>query len=96
MADITTPAATAPLWLTPSTMKTVNRKLPMKASRNTSRRTRGVGGGSAAGRRSQCSMPAPPIPKRSQPSRNTGNTAASGLLRATQAPTTNMLAARLP
>ena len=44
---------------------------------------RGVMAGSCAGRRSQCSMARPPMPKRSQASRKTGIAAAIGLDSAT-------------
>ena len=78
-----TPAETAVVSLTPEIMNTVNRKLPRKDSKNTSPRVWRVSGGSSAGLRSQCAMATPPMPKRSQASRKTGNTTARGLVSAT-------------
>ena len=78
-----TPAETALVMLTPYSMQMENRKLPRNDSRNTSCRVCRVIGGSSAGLRSQCSMAKPPMPKRSQASRNTGSAAASGLDSAT-------------
>jgi len=49
MAAMVTPADKALVRLTPYTMHRVNRKLPRKASRNSSHRTCAVSGGSAAG-----------------------------------------------
>ena len=78
-----TPAETALVMLTPNSMQMENRKLPRNDSRNTSRLVCADIGASPAGLRSQCSMARPPMPKRSQASRNTGIAAASGLDRAT-------------
>eukprot|EP01035_Chromulina_nebulosa_P014024 gene14024-18565_t len=60
-------------------MQMVNRKLPRKDSRNSSRLVCGVSGGSLSGFLSQCSMAMPPMPKRIQANKSTGSTAASGL-----------------
>jgi hypothetical protein len=83
MAAMITPAETALVRLTPHSMHSENRKLPRKDSRNSRRRVRGVRGASVAGLRSQCSIARPPMPKRSQASRNTGIAAASGFDSAT-------------
>jgi hypothetical protein len=64
-------------------MQMENRKLPSKADRNKSLWVAGVHVASSAGRRSQCSMARAPMPKRSQASKKTGQTASSGLDRAT-------------
>ena len=78
-----TPADTALVMLTPNSMQIENRKLPRKDSRNTSLRVWAVMGASPNGLRSQCSMASPPMPKRSQASRNTGIAATKGLDSAT-------------
>ena len=80
---MTTPAATAPVRLTPATMHRVKRKLPISASKNNSPCVRRDRGASCAGAGSQCSMATAPMAKRSQASSSTGNTATSGLDRAT-------------
>ena len=54
-------------------------KLPRKLSQNSSRRSRADSGASPAGRFSQCSIASAAMPKRSQASRKTGNTATSSL-----------------
>ncbi len=78
-----TPADTALVMLTPYNMQIDNRKLPKGDSMKTSHLTCGVNGGSCAGARSQGDMASAAMPKRSQASRNTGNTATSGLDKAT-------------
>ena len=78
-----TPAETALVMLTPKSMQIENMKLPRKDSRKISLRVVGVIGASFAGLRSQCNMPNPPMPKRSQASRKTGRAATRGLDRAT-------------
>ena len=83
MDAMMTPADTALVRLTPNSMQIENRKFPRKDSRNTSFFVCAVMGASRAGLRSQCSMASPPMPKRSQASRNTGIAAASGLDSAT-------------
>jgi hypothetical protein len=78
MAAITTPAATADVSSTPYSMQIENRKLPRKLSQNSSRRSCGDSGASPGSRRrTQCAMATAAMPKRSQASRNTGNTATS-------------------
>jgi len=83
MEDMTTPAATAVVRLTPKSMQMENMKLPRKDSRNSSQRVLVVRGGSSAGLRSHEIMARPPMPKRSHASRNTGMTATSGFDSAT-------------
>jgi len=78
-----TPAETAEVSRMPPSMHSVKRKLPRKLSRNSSRWVRRFSGGSSAGRRSQCAMAMPPMPKRSHASSTTGSTASSGLDSAT-------------
>ena len=68
---------------TPNNMKMENRKLPRKDSRNSSRRVWLEISGSPAGFFSQFHMATPPMPKRNQASRNTGNTSTKGLDKAT-------------
>ena len=80
---MTTPADTALVRLTPYSMQIENRKLPRNDSRNSSSRVRPLSAGSPAGLRSHGSMASPPIPKRSQASRNTGIAPTSGLDSAT-------------
>ncbi len=83
MKDMITPADTALVMLTPVIMHSVKRKLPKNDSRKISTRLRADKGCSLAGLRSQRSMATPPMPKRSQPRRNTGSTTARGLVSAT-------------
>ncbi len=78
-----TPAATALVMLTPYNMQIEKRKLPRNDSKNTSCFVCCVMGASSAGFLSQCSMAAPPMPKRSHASRKTGKTATNGLDSAT-------------
>ena len=78
-----TPAATALVMLTPNSMQIENKKLPRKDSRNSSFWVWPLIGVSCAGFFSQCSIAMPPIPNRSQASRNTGSAATSGLDSAT-------------
>ena len=78
-----TPADTALVRLTPSSMHTENKKLPRNDSRNKSPRRRGVRGGSSAGRGSQWAIASAPMPKRSHASSITGNAATRGLDSAT-------------
>ena len=80
---ITTPAATALVMLTPNSMQMENRKLPKNDSRNSNRLVWDVKGASPRGFFSQCSIAAPPMPKRSQASKKTGRAATSGLDKAT-------------
>src|SRR3546814_17319774 len=74
IADIITPADTAPVRLTPSIMQSVNRKLPRKDSRKINLRVCGDRTGSVLGLRKQRNMAIPPLPKRNQTRRNTGRT----------------------
>jgi hypothetical protein len=83
MVDITTPAATAVVMLTPNSMNTENRKLPRKDSRNSRARVRPLIGASSAGLRNHESMATAPMPKRSHASKKIGKTATSGFDRAT-------------
>jgi hypothetical protein len=83
MEDMITPAETALVMDTPVIMQSVKRKLPRKDSRKTSQRDCVESGFSSAGFFSQRSMATAPMPKRSQASRNTGSSAASGLVSAT-------------
>ena len=83
MAAMMTPADTAVVMLTPNSMQMVNKKLPRKDSRKIRRLVAAVMGGSPAGLRSQCGMAKEPMPKRSQASKATGNTAIKGLDKAT-------------
>src|SRR5690606_2680963 len=94
MADMITPADTALVMLTPNIMHSVNRKLPRNDSRKISHRVDTERTGSVAGLRIQRSMAMAPMPKRSQPSKKTGSTSASGLVSATYAPTSDMDKAR--
>ncbi len=80
---ITTPAATALVMLMPNSMQIENKKLPKNDSKNSKRLVWGVIGTSLAGFFSQCSIAAPPMPKRSQASRKTGRATTSGLDKAT-------------
>ena len=83
MAAMITPADTALVRLTPNSMQIENRKLPRNDSRNSSCLVCRVMGASLAGFLSQPAMAMPPMPKRSQASRNTGRAATSGLDSAT-------------
>src|SRR3546814_20541751 len=85
IADIITPADTAPVRLTPSIMQSVNRKLHRKDSRKINLRVCGDRTGSVLGLRNQRNMAMPPMPKRNQPRRNTGSTIAHGLVKAQEA-----------
>ncbi len=78
-----TPADTAVVMLTPYNMQIENRKLPTNDSRNSRVRTWGVIAASWAGLRNQGSIATAAMPKRIQPSRNTGRAATSGLESAT-------------
>ena len=83
MDDITTPAATAVVRLTPNSMQMENRKLPRNDSRNSRPLVRGDSAGSFGGFLSQRHMAMPPIPNRSQASKKTGKTTTRGLDKAT-------------
>ena len=78
-----TPAVTALVMATPLIMHSVKRKLPKKDSKNSSNLVWPDSAASFAGRLSQPSMAITPMPKRSQASNMTGNTAANGLESAT-------------
>ena len=78
-----TPAATAEVSATPKSMQIENRKLPRKLSQNSRRRSWRSSGASVGPRRSQPSIATAAIAKRSQASKNTGNTATSNLDRPT-------------
>ena len=77
MAAIVTPAASAEVSATPYSMQMLNRKLPRKLSQNSSQRSWRDSGASPGRRGSQCSMATAAMPKRSQASSSTGNTATS-------------------
>ena len=83
MADKITPAALALVRLTPYNMHTENKKLPKKASRNSSFLVALDSGCSVLGFDSQRAMATEPMAKRSHANKNTGNTATSGLDKAT-------------
>ena len=83
IAAMMTPAASALVRLTPNNMKMENRKLPRNDSRKSRRRIRPLMGNSSAGFLSHDNIAMPPMPKRSQASKNTGNAATSDLDRAT-------------
>ena len=72
-----TPAATALVMLTPNSMQIENRKLPRNDSTKSKRLVLELMGISVAGFLSQCSIAAPPMPKRNQASKKTGMTAIS-------------------
>jgi hypothetical protein len=77
MPAIATPAAVAEVSATPYSMQIENRKLPRKLSQNSSQRSWRDSGASPGVRRTQCSIASAAMPKRSQASRKTGNTATS-------------------
>ena len=83
IAAMITPAATALVMLTPNSMQIENKKLPRNDSKNTNQRVCDVIGASPTGFFSQCAIASPPMPKRSQASKNTGIAATSGLDKAT-------------
>ena len=79
-----TPAASAEVSATPNSMQIENRKLPRKrlAEQQHAGRARDSGASPGA-RRSQRGIATAAMPKRSQASRNTGNTTTSSLDRPT-------------
>ena len=77
MAAITTPAATAEVKATPNSMHTEKPKLPSRLAQNISRLSGADKAASPGARRTQCAIASAAMAKRSQASRNTGNTATS-------------------